>query len=274
MGANSTDFTKTTTCGTTVAAGASCTYSITFDPTASEVDNDFLQITASNGSIIAAQVSGTGNIPIYLAPRTMTFPGYQLVGTKSAGRGDTFTNKSGVNIYFTNIDLEGQNQNVFSFTTTCDPTGKTPLLPSASCTSTVYYSPTASEQDHVTQVYYGNFTLAKQGLLISGTGTAVSVTPTSLNFGNQNVGTTSPAKVVTFKNAGSTALTISSVSFTGQNDFAQTNNCYPSVPANTSCTFNVTFAPTADGTFSATLKIGDPDLTGPQLITVTGTGVN
>ena len=278
-GANGTDFTYTTTCGPTVAAGASCNYSVTFDPTASEVDNNFLQFTASNGSIIAAELTGTGNIPIYLAPRTMTFPGYQLVGTKSAGRTDTFTNKSGVNIYFTNIDLEGINQNVFSFTSTCAGGGppfnySVPLLPNASCTSTVYYSPTVAEHDTVTQVYYGNFTLLKQGLLINGTSTAVSVTPTSLNFGDENVGSTSPAKVVTFKNAGSTPLTISSVSWTGQNDFAQTNNCQPTVAANSSCTFNITFKPTADGTFSATLNIGDPDVTGPQMITVTGTGVN
>ena len=279
VGANLTDFTKTTTCAATVAAGASCTYSITFDPQASEVVNDFFQITASNGSIIAAQVSGTGNIPIYLAPRTMTFPGYQLVGTKSAGRGDTFTNKSGVNIYFTNIDLEGINQNAFSFTSTCAGGGPpfnytVPLLPNASCTSTIYYSPTVAEHDTVTQVYYGNFTLVKQGLLINGTSTAISVTPTSLNFGNQNVGTTSPAKVVTFKNAGSTPMTISSRGWTGQRDFAETDNCGSSVPANSSCTFNFTFTPTADGSFSATFSIGDPDVTGPQMITLTGTGVN
>jgi hypothetical protein len=277
VGAYPTDFSQTTTCGATVAAGATCTYSVYFDPTASEAANAQMQFKSSNGSIIAVQGVGQGNIPIYLAPRTITFAGYQLVGTKSAGRVDTFTNKSGVNIYFTNIDLEGQNQSDFSFTSTCAGGGPpfnytVPLLPSASCTSTIYYSPTASEQDHVTQVYYGNLTLGKQGLLISGTGTVVSITPTSLNFGDQKVGTTSAAKTITFKNTGSTPLNISSVSWSGQNDFAQTNTCQPSVPANSSCTFSVTFKPTVTGALSATLLIGDPDLTGPQSVTVTGTG--
>jgi hypothetical protein len=275
VGANSTDFTYTKTCGATVLAGASCTFSVVFDPTASEVVNDFLQITASNGSIIAAQVSGTGNIPIYLTPRNIAFSGYQLIGTKSAGRGDTFTNKSGVNIYFTNIDLEGKSPLDFSFTTTCDPTGKVPLLPSASCTSTIYYAPVAADgtnQETITQVYYGNFTLVKQGLLIQGQPTAVSVTPTTLTFAAQTVGTTSPAKVVTFKNAGDTALAISSRSWTGQNDFAETDNCGLSVAANSSCTFNFTFKPTVTGALSATFKIGDPDPTGPQIITLSGTG--
>jgi hypothetical protein len=275
IGAFATDFTYTTTCAATVAAGASCTFSVVFTPTASEAANAQLTITASNGSVLAAQAVGTGNIPIYLTPRNMVFSGYQLIGTTSAGRTDTFTNKSGVNIYFTNIDLEGANQNDFSFTTTCvyGSNNTVPLLPGASCTSTVFYSPTITGGETVTQVYYGNFTLVKQGLLISGQGTAVKVTPTSITFPTTKVGTTSAAINVTFKNAGSTALSISSKSWSGQNDFTlATDTCGLSVPANSSCTLGITFTPSAVGTFTATLSIGDPDPTGPQKITVTGTG--
>jgi hypothetical protein len=276
IGAFPTDFTYTTTCGTTVLAGKTCTFSIVFDPTASEAANAQLTITASNGSVIGAQMSGTGNIPIYLAPRTMTFT-YQLLGTTSAGKTDTFTNDSGVDIYFTNIDLEGANPTEFSFTTTCaggDGNYSIPLLPGASCSSTIKYTPNAVGGANITQVYYGNFTLAKQGLLISGEGTAVQVTPTTLTFAAQTAGTTSPAKIVTFKNAGSVPLPLSSIAWSGQNDFAQTNTCgTPAVvPANSSCTFSITFTPSAVGSFSATLSIGDTDPTGPQKITVTGTG--
>ena len=270
VGANSTDFTKTTTCGTTVAAGATCTYSIVFTPTASEIVDDQMTITASNGSVLGVQLQGTGNIPIFLTPRTMTFP-YQLIGTTSAGKTDTFTNESGVPITLTKIDLEGVNQNDFGLTYNC-PISPATLAPGASCTSTVTYHPTITGGETTTQVYYGNFTLQKQGLLISGQGTAVSVTPTSLTFPVQAVGTTSAAKTVTFKNAGSTPLAISSVGWSGQNDFAETNTCQPSVPANSSCTFSITFTPKSVGSFSATLSIGDLDPTGPQKVTVTGTG--
>jgi len=103
-------------------------------------------------------------------------------------------------------------------------------------------------------------------------GTAVAVTPTSLTFPTTKAGTTSSPMTVTFQNAGSTALTISSVSWSGQNDFDETNTCQPSVPANSSCTFSITFRPGSVGTFTATLSIGDSDITGPQKITVTGTG--
>jgi hypothetical protein len=77
---------------------------------------------------------------------------------------------------------------------------------------------------------------------------------------------------VTFQNAGATAMAISSVTFTGVNAFQETDNCKPSVAANSSCTFNVTFSPSTTGTISGTMRIGDPDQTGPQIVTLTGTG--
>ena len=114
-------------------------------------------------------------------------------------------------------------------------------------------------------MYYGNFTLVKQGLLISGQATAVKVSPTTITFPNTAVGTTSAAINGNLPECGLRWLAISSVTFSGQNDFSvSTNNCGSSVPANSSCTFNLMFKPTAVGTFSATMKIGDIDPTGPR----------
>ncbi len=284
IGTFTSDFKQTNTCGTTVAAGKTCTFSVTFLPTASEMVNVQMTLTATNGSVIAAQMLGQGNIQIYLAPRTMIFSGYTLVGTKSAGRTDTFTNESGVNIYFTNIDLEGVNQSEFSFTSTCAGGGppfnySIPLLPGASCTSTIFFSPTQSGGANTAQIYYGNFTLAKQGLLISANGTAVKVTPPSINFGNIKVGATGTG-VVTFQNAGSTAMQIYSATFTNgtANVFSiQSNTCNfvvgvgGSVPANSSCTFTLAFTPTVTGTQTATFNIGDAD-PAPATVALSGTG--
>jgi hypothetical protein len=276
IGASASDFSETTTCGATVLAGKTCTYSITFLPTASEVADAQMTLTASNGSVIGIQLQGKGNIPIYLTPRNMVFSGYTLIGTAAPTKTDTFTNKSGVNIYFTNIDLEGKNPLDFSFTTTCDKTGVIPLLPGASCTSTITYAPVAADEtggETITQVYYGNFTLVKQGLLISGEATAVKVSPTTLPFPPTTAGTTSAPINVTFQNAGSVALPITSKGWSGQNDFQiQTDGCGTSVPANSSCTLGIVFKPTGVGNFAATLSIGDPDPTGPQKVMATGTG--
>jgi acid phosphatase len=106
---------------------------------------------------------------------------------------------------------------------------------------------------------------------------AVTLSPTALTFASQTVGTTSAAQAVTLTNSQSTALSITSIAFTGTNsgDFGQTNNCplSPStLAANGTCTINVTFAPTATGTRSATLAVTDNASNSPQTASLSGTG--
>ena len=276
VGAYPTDFTQTNNCpaaGATLAAGASCTFSNIFDPTASEAANAQLLITSSNGSVLGYQMTGNGNIPITLTPRTMNFSTYQLIGTSSTAKTDTFTNSSGVPITFSKIDLEGADPTEFNMTNNC-PVSPATLGPGASCTSTITFSPNQSGGATVTQVYYGNFTLAKQGLLISGLGTAVKVTPTKLAFPSTAVGATSNPMTVTFENAGSTPMPISSAGFSGTEPYwsISANTCGSSVPANSSCTYSIVFTPLTTGSFTATFSIGDPDPTGPQNVSLTGTG--
>ena len=281
----STDFSvQSTTCpnsGGSLAAGASCTIDVVFDAAACEVADAQIQFTATNGSVQGALVTGTGNIPITLTPRNQTFPP-TLIGTTAKAKSNTFTNDAGVNIIFSKIDLEGVNQNDFLI----DPAsscmslvnGNLPLTPGASCTSNVTFSPTVvpAVNETVTQVYYGNFCLAKQGLLINGQGTAVKVSPTTLNFPNTKVGVTSSPMTITFQNAGSIPMSISSAGFSGSFPYwaLSSNTCGSSVPANSSCTYGITFTPQAVGTFNATFSIGDPDITGPQKVTLNGTGTN
>jgi hypothetical protein len=97
---------------------------------------------------------------------------------------------------------------------------------------------------------------------------AVSLSPTSLNFGNQSVGTTSAPQTVTMTNSGSAALTINSISTTG--DFAQSNACGNSLAANASCTVAVTFTPTASGSRTGSLVITDNAPNNPQSVALTG----
>src|SRR6202007_1123698 len=56
---------------------------------------------------------------------------------------------------------------------------------------------------------------------------AVTLTPTSLNFGAVATGVTSPIKTVTLKNSGKATLTITSIAITGTNsgDFPETTTC-------------------------------------------------
>jgi hypothetical protein len=277
VGSSSTDFSlgSASTCPSTtsLAAGASCTFSNIFDPTLSEYANAQVQVTSSGGSMIAYQETGTGNVPIMMNPRTITFSGYQLVGTTSAAKTTTFTNESGVTITFTSLVLTGVNENQFSQTTTCNIPGT--LGPGEKCTSNIYFVPTVSGTAGVTAIYNGNFTVGRAGTLVSAEATAVKVTPTKLTFPNTTVGVTSAPMTISFENAGSVALPITSAGFSGSYPYwsLASNTCGASVPANTTCTYGITFTPQAAGTFTATFSIGNSDPTGPQQITLTGTGV-
>jgi chitodextrinase len=103
---------------------------------------------------------------------------------------------------------------------------------------------------------------------------AVTLTPSAQDFGAQTVGTTSAAKGTTLTNTGGSDLTIGSISVTGANsgDFSQSNNCGTSVSAESSCTINITFAPTATGTRTANIAISDNASGSPQTIGLTGSG--
>jgi hypothetical protein len=102
----------------------------------------------------------------------------------------------------------------------------------------------------------------------------ISLSPTSLTFGPQIVGTTNTAQPVTLTNAAdaTSPLTIASISAGG--DFAQTNTCGNSVPINRSCTISVTFTPTAGGARQNFLTVSDNAPNSPQSLTLNGTGVD
>ena len=111
--------------------------------------------------------------------------------------------------------------------------------------------------------------------VVQGTQAIVSLSPTSLNFGNQTVGITSTPQVVTLTNTGNINLTIASIQISGTNSgkFNQTNNCPGSVQPNGSCQISVTFTPTTTGTRNAAVAITDNAPNSPQSVPLTGVGV-
>lgn len=97
----------------------------------------------------------------------------------------------------------------------------------------------------------------------------VTVTPRSLSFGTQVVG--SHARLdVTLTNHQSTALAVSKVTAGG--DFSATNGCPGSVQAGATCTISVDFLPTSVGPLSATLTVYDSDTNGPRKVPLSGVG--
>src|SRR5581483_11927983 len=102
----------------------------------------------------------------------------------------------------------------------------------------------------------------------------VSVTPPSVTYADQNVGTASLPQSVTLTNSATTALRINSITFTGANptDYSQTNTCGTSLAGGSSCTISVIFTPTATGTRTATINVNDSAVGSPQTAALSGTG--
>ncbi len=110
-------------------------------------------------------------------------------------------------------------------------------------------------------------------LLLTAAASAQTVTlsATTLIFGNTAVGNASPAKNVTLTNTGSATLSISSITVTGP--FAETNTCGSTVLAGKKCTIFVTFSPTTTGSAAGVVTITDNASNSPQTITLSGAGI-
>ncbi len=100
---------------------------------------------------------------------------------------------------------------------------------------------------------------------------SLSAAPFSLEFSGEPLGTTAPAQTVLLRNMGSAALTISSI--TSSANFAETDNCSPSVPAAGSCTLSATFTPSAVGTLTGSITISDDAAGFPHIVSLSGTGL-
>jgi hypothetical protein len=100
-----------------------------------------------------------------------------------------------------------------------------------------------------------------------------TLSPASLTFASQAIGTSSSAQTVTLTNSGNGDLTGIAIAFTGANagSFAQTSTCGSTVNAGKSCLISVVFTPASAGSSSAALAVTDNAATSPQSISLSGT---
>jgi hypothetical protein len=123
--------------------------------------------------------------------------------------------------------------------------------------------------------YYGPYYVfgATPALVPSPRPSALSFSPTTLTFADQDIGTTSNSQAVTITNFGGSPLNFSGISASG--DFPETNNCPGTLLAGASCIANVSFAPTVNGPETGLLTLSDDsgNLGASQAVTLVGTGL-
>jgi trimeric autotransporter adhesin len=273
-GTNSADFAQSaTTCGTTLGLNASCTVSITFTPAAPGARSATLTITDSAvNSPQTVALSGTGVLQVTLSTASFAF-GNQADGTTSTAKTVTVTNNTSAALTISSTTITGTNASEFEVSSnTCGSN----IGGHSSCKVSVKFAPVTPGAKTASLTIVDSANNSPQSVSLTGTGIVpVSVTPSSLTFAAQKVGTKSPAKVVTIKNNLPTALTMSGNTFTGANaaDFAQSSTtCGTTLAAGKSCTANITFTPTAKGSRVAVLNVKDSATTSPQTVSLSGTG--
>ena len=274
---NGTGLTTTYVSGTKVKASVPASHIATartasvtvVNPTPGGGRSNNLIFTVNNPPLVSLSASG------------LSF-GVQPLSTTSATQTETVTNTGTGNLTISAVTISGTNASDFAKSAdTC--TGAT-VIPNGSCAVSVTFKPSAAGTRTASLTIADNALNSPQTVSLSGTGTAASLSATSLSFGAQLLGGSS-LKAVTLRNLGSTPLSISSLSVlsiapltppgAGAADFTiQSSSCVAggSVAGLASCTITVAFKPTAAGVRSATLVIADSDPSSPQTVNLRGMG--
>jgi hypothetical protein len=218
-------------------------------------------------------LSGSGIVPTVLSASSINF-GETVVGEASAPKTVTLYNYQSTPLGITSITVP---TNYAVSGGTCPNPGTLPA--SSSCTISVTLTPpSVAALPSGSLTINTNATNTPNTASLSGTGTAqVTVSPTSLSFGNETVGSTSAAKTITVTNHLSSSLTIGTLSVTAGSPYSvgALSTCLnPTLASGASCTVIVTFSPTTTGPAPvSSLSITDTASNSPQTVTLSGTGV-
>jgi hypothetical protein len=209
---------------------------------------------------------------ITLSPSSLKFVGPE-VGITSAAKIVTLTNVGGTTLSISGIAIGGTNAADFADNNTCGSS----LAPKAHCTISVTFTPSQLGLQTASITVTDSAAGSPQTVPLSGFGVTfgpnATVSPASLTYPTQLVGTTSEQSV-TLTDYGAAELSITSIGLKGANpgDFAQTNTCGSSVAPGANCTITVTFKPMGINTRSASLSITDNAPGSPQTVSLSGSG--
>src|SRR4029077_3705285 len=167
----------------------------------------------------AVRIGAAAAATAVLFPPPLTFSTSQPVGVASTPLVATLRNMGSSAMPITSITPTPSD---YTETNTCGSS----LAGGGECTISVTFKPTtaASRPGTLTIVQGGNN--SPNVVTLAGTGVAqpfLTLTPGSLAFADQNVGTASPSQTVTVGNSATTSLTLGATPFSISSNFAQTN---------------------------------------------------
>ena len=167
-GADSSDFSETNNCASSLPQGGSCAVAIKFTPSVAGTRIASVSISDSaQGSPQTASLTGNGMAPVAsLSTASLTFAS-QMVGTTSAAQTITLTNTGSVPMNITQISASGD----FAATNTCG----TSLNTGSACDISVTFTPTAAGTRSGSLTVADNAIGSPQTVALSGTSTSPSL---------------------------------------------------------------------------------------------------
>lgn len=257
-------------CGGSVAAGASCTLSITFTPASAGAASGSVSVTSNAvGSPHTASVGGTGvaSSPVLAwtsAPAALDF-GNVTVGAASTPRSLTMVNQGSSAVTLNQLTLAGPEAGDFALGSGGSCALNASLAPGASCSVAIAFQPGAAGARSATLQVLSSGTNPPD-VALAGTGTAAAqpaaaVAPTALNFNVAADAGSNDVQTFTLQSTGNAVLHIDAVrvvsgSFTV--GAAAASGC-PAAPFDllpgASCALAVAWSSTTSGTESGLVEV-------------------
>jgi len=262
-------------CGSAVAAGASCSVDLAFAPAANGSRTASLVVTHNAaGSPSTVALSGSGNStpqPVVSVSNNVIDLATVPLGASATGS-VTVTNSGQAPLVFSALTLAGAAAADYALSGTCRAGLSMP--PGQTCTLSARFAPTALGARPASLALASNaaaVTIGLSGIGAAAAAPAVTLAPTAQNFGTAAVGAAPLARTVTLTNSGSAVLSIASIGVTGAG-FATTSTCGSSVAPASSCSIVVTFAPAAATTYTGQLTVSSNAVPASAAVALSGTG--
>jgi hypothetical protein len=240
-------------------------------------------LSGTVGNAFVAEITPSDLPGMAIVPQTLNF-GAQTLNFRSSPQYVSIINAGTEDLTISTILMSPVSTTTgvttaTDFTETDNCVGGTIAAGGGSCTISVFFTPSETSLETGQISITDNAANSPQTISLKGTGvaasTAVTLTPTSLSFGNQTVGTVSDSQTVTITNTGTSILSISKID-TSSGDYLQTNTCAAVqnlLDVGQSCSVSVSFQPTASGGRNGTLSVYDNASGSPQTVALSGIGV-
>jgi hypothetical protein len=161
-------YSETNTCQSTLAAGASCTISVSFNPAANgTITGSIIVADNASGGTQAVSLTGTCTV-VSLSPATVAF-GAQTSGTSSPKQVVTLSNVGLNSVHVSAITIQGVNPTDFSETGSC-----TSIPAGGSCPINVVFTPATVTSFTATLNVSFASSVSPIPATLSGTGTSAS----------------------------------------------------------------------------------------------------